>query len=1108
MKKSIKKACAFALLATSMTSVASAGAVLYVDSKNASNNNIVFAEEVADADRKVLSVDGSKTTVVVGEEFTVPQAKFRSNGTDSDVTYKVTSPLGEEVTVTSGKFKVNRIGQYVIEYTYTESGKTYSAKYYVNAEVGETTIEVVENTQRILPKYVYESYTGDLYIPKVEVKDEDDEVVEDCVVDVKVTSPNNNSLTYDETTGKLNYTSLEQGTYSVQYTARTSSGVFLKVKTLEFTVLSDTEFEKEYKKDYTLNFELSTTAPTSADIGSAITIPSVEGKMGSTSTSVYYTVDVYLVAGSKEVDVTAQTLTENYTKFTAKKKYTVDGKDYDATNATYQFYYNVKDALGKSAERTGFRITGVKDTKAPEIVIADGYDKNNVPSEVENVSYKIQQNYEHGENIVLKAIYATDLGDDFSDLTLKRWIRKSSSSSSEQDVWADAEDGSTFSKDIVFNLSGSLGENQLEGKDSDGNVIELKSGESYTMYYKAVDKAGNDVQTSYTFTVDSSFVFTSEDKPTVEFLSDFQKSMSSGSKISFGEPKSSAKHDDDLYNAVYYKFSNDTEWTKFELNDDSKYELKLNKEGATSVKIRAIAENDAPEIDGTEIIDGVKAYLKLDDMSTYAGFKYGYAEVEIKIVDNQDTSAPTLKSIDKVETSYVQNSEITLPQLTIADDLVDYVNVDIFVRKLADDGSVEKTFDVYDATIVRVKGSGEDTYTLKDAKFYATVAGNYEIIYQVTDAGNNLMNIYQYTEVTESGSVSDPKFSKLPSALNDGKLELGEEIELPVPTLPGSDYEYSVNAKGPLGYTLNKEKFIPTKAGTYTIIYTMYDINEPNTVIDTKEFVVKVEDSTKPTVYVDWNLDASYEVGKEVLIPVFSASDLSGINYEDSKIVISSKSYSRTIKGSDMAKLLKQYNEYVDAKEADPNTGKTAGDLFVKLRYNEEYTITYTVYDNSDNKNSTVVSYTIKVGDLVAPVLDIKDDIVPTTMKLDETLTIDTSKISVSDDKDSSLSVSDVTIVVKNTTTNVTLENNFDDESGKFAYNIETAGEYSVTFTVKDAAGNKREVTRTFTVNAEENNGLETSEVIAIVACCIAVLILAGAIVYMILTKKKIKSYK
>lgn len=1087
MRKSIKKACALALLATSTASVVGTGVVALVDNKNTNNNGtFIFAEELQTADYRVLKVDGSKTTALIGSTFTIPTAKFVLGSTETTLTgsnIKVTSPIGEEVEIDNGKFTVERIGKYSITYTYTEGlgedAKTYSAVYTVEGQVSENEIVLKDNTQRILPKYVYQSYTGNIYIPTAEVKFAEGVSEVENNITIKVSSPSHQSITVDEATGKLNITSLELGKYTVQYTARTTNGEFLNTVTKEFEVLSDTVFEKEYKKDYKLTLSYSTTTPTSADIGTELTLPTIIGKMGSEETPVYYTITAQLLTKDGLKDVTSETISDG--KFTAKKAYTINGTEYDAKNATYEFKYVVKDALGKEASAS-FSITGVKDTKAPEIVVADAYNKENT-ADIKDVSYKIQQNYQNGKNVILKAIYAEDKGDTkLSDLTLTRYIRKDNSSSSEKDIYTDADskDKDIFTKGVVFNRTGELGENQVDGGDlEDGN---------YVMYYKAVDSQGNETITRFSFKVDSSFIFSAEDKPTIEFKTNFSRSMSSDSTVTFTKPESSATHDDSLNSYVMYKFNNETEWTVLEADDDGKYKLPLNKVvGASSLRLRAVAENDAPMTSSENNGEIVKA----DSIDSYDGFKYGFDEVEILIRDNKDTQAPDIASIDKLEATYTQNTEITLPTLVVNDDLVDDVNVDIFAKELTSG----QELDVINAVVLR---SG-NTYTIGQAKLNAILAGNYEIIYQITDAGNNIINIYQYTTVTESSVVTEPKFSKLPDAINDGKLELGESVELPIPTLPSDEYEYHINVKGGLAFA-NKERFTPKKAGTYTIEYTMNKVGE-TAVLDTKQFVIKVEDTTKPEIFVDWNLNASYDKDSKVLIPVFSANDVSGIDMEESKIVISSKSYSRTIKASEMANELKKYNEHLE------DNSKDAGNLYVTLRYNEEYTVTYTAYDKSSNKNVTTLSYSIKVGDMVAPTIDLDDNIIPSKVKLDDKLTIDVSKITITDSKGEVIPTSELKVVVKNTTTGTTIKNNYEDEEGKFEYTITSAGEYTVTFSA-EKNGNKREVVRTFTVNEQENNGLETSEIIAIVACCVAVLILAGAVVYMILTKKKIKSYK
>lgn len=1084
MKKSINKVCSIALLLTSTTMVAGAGAFMLTP--NNDGQVATYAEQAANT-LTMLEIAGGNSTALIGSYYTIPSANIIKNGTPTalDVSnIKVLSPINEEVDVDGGQFQVLRLGEYKIVYTVEDDGKTYTGTYTFNAVIGSTSISIKSNSQRILPNKVWQSYTGKLYIPEAEVvfANEDEEV--DYTITTKVTDPENNTLTFNETTGELNYGTLKQGIYSVNYTAKTNDGVFLNTETVEFEVLKDSQ----YSSDYTLKFDLGT-IPTAADVGETISLPEPTGKRDSEEVPVYYTIEAWTYEDGKLVNVSNREI--NGVKV-------IEGNEFTACQkGRYVLYYNVTDALGKQAERKTIEINDVTDSKAPTIKVVDAYNPQTA-SNLEDVSYKLQTYFENGQNIVVKAIYAEDSADDLSDLTLTRIIRSSSQLGTSQSVYTEETDANkaNFSKDLVFNKTDdfTLTDNMVDAGD-------LEDGK-YTIYYKATDSTGNTETINYTFTVDSSFEFTQA--PTVEFKDTFANSVATGETITFSAPETADEHDDRLLTKILYKYDNDADWTELKAEEDGSYKLKVNKEGARAVTIRAKTENDAPYTSAEESADA--------DIANYTGFKYGYDEVSLIITNNEDSSIPTLVSIADQQASYEQNTEVIVPEIVLEDDLVDYLNVKLEVRHTETD----QVFNVYDGAVVRTARA----YTLSGAKFYATLAGEYQITYTAKDAAGNQVIAYQTLNVVEREVVEEPRFANLPESLVNGKLEFGESVTLPVPELKvstGSTADYRVQVRGPMNYELNKEKFTPGEVGTYTIVYTLL-VDGVEVPAAQKEFKVEVKDSTKPEIRVEWDLNDAYDKGEKVLIPVFSAADASGINMTTSTIRISSNSYTRTIKAEDMAEQLAIYNGWKDEEERiaggetiDTRQYPNPGTLYVTLSYNEKYTVTYTAFDKSNNSNSTSVSYTIKVGDLVSPVLDIDDDIVASTVKIDSKLSIDTSKIAVSDnDPNTNLSVSDVTIVVKNTTTNTVIENiHADAENGKYEYNITTAGEYTVTFTAKDQNGNTGKVERTFTVNEASNEGLEQTEVIGIVLIVVAVLVLGGVIVYFVVSKKKVdKMYK
>lgn len=1107
MKKSIKKACSVALLLTSTVALTGANA-LVVDSITNNTNTQIFADQDASS-LTMLQIPAHSETALLGETYEIPQASLISGGSDitssNPITVTVADAVGRQVDVDGNSFVVNGIGEYTITYSVEYSGTTYTTDITVTASVSENTVEVVSNTNRTLPGDVYLSYTGNIYIPTAEVVFADEDLAQEYTITTTVTSPSQERVSFDAETGLLDPEhQLEEGTYSVTYTARTTEGnIYLDSLTEEFTVLSDTAFESKYGDiDYTLSFDYSSTAPTTADIGDELVLPQATGRIGSQQTPVYYTIQAYVYIDGRTYEVTNQTISTNEDGeyvFTAQKKYTISGQEYTVTNGRYQFYYNVTDALGKTAERTGFTISGVKDTQKPTIIVTDPYSLD-ATENLEDKTFNLQNNFQLGQNVILKAVYAEDLADDFSELKIERYIRKSDQSSKEEDIYNDSTrtEENVFTKDIVFNKTDDFAfdaETMIDAGDlTDG---------TYTAYYRVTDSAGNTQTINYTFVVDDAFEF--ENSTTIEFQDTFPVSINRGDRVTFTAPLASNDDDERLETRVYYKFDNAQgsgweAWTLLEVDEDGNYVIPTDVEGAKSLTIRAMAISDAPKTELETAVD------QSADITDYKGLKYGFDEVTVTIRDNQDSEAPQVVTVSDWEGSYTQNSDITIPTLTVTDDLIDYVDIDLKITHTTkvDDETVTQDFYAENAVLMTTKDLGDPTrgqLTFSGATFYANLAGTYNIVYEVTDAANNKICVYQSVEVTENDVQTEPHFGNLPESLNGGTLEFGETLTLPIPELPVGDYGYNVNYRGPVGSQVNKETFTAKREGTYTIVYTLFHNDNPEEILDTKEFVLEVSDSQGPNVRVEWDLEPSYAVRTSVMIPVFTASDASGINLEDSTIVISSNSFRRTIYGDDIA------TEFANGEE---------GRLYVPLNYNEVYTVTYTVYDNSTARNSTVVTRTIRVGDLVEPTIILPDNYVPTTVKLDTTLRFDTKGISVTDTngEGQSVTIDSSKVVITIEGPNGDLENVHVDDDGEviddgiFEFDIDTAGEYTVTISVEDEAGNEGTITRTFTVNDSTVTPLSDNEIITIVLICVAVLVLAGAVVYAIISSKNTKAYK
>ncbi len=194
--------------------------------------------------------------------------------------------------------------------------------------------------------------------------------------------------------------------------------------------------------------------------------------------------------------------------------------------------------------------------------------------------------------------------------------------------------------------------------------------------------------------------------------------------------------------------------------------------------------------------------------------------------------------------------------------------------------------------------------------------------------------------------------------------------------------------------------------------------------------------------------------------------------------------------------------------------------IYLKLNRNGRYTITYTLkavnHMGMSVGSEQTKSYTLSVGDVRAPELDIdntNNQFIAARYNVGDTVDIriaDESLVTVSDPGGSSRDelLKNLTITVRNTSTNssaVTLSNQSDVE-GQYAYSytIKEEGTYQISISVRDAAGNTSQTSNfTFTVGGESTDPVNVTEVVGKVLIGVAAVILAGVVVYFIVSKVK-----
>ncbi len=1125
MKKSIKRTAA-AVLAVATTAGIAGTTSLSLTKTNLDNNVSVYAETAeeaaARAKRNTLNVSAYKKVVNLYDKFTLPTVTFvNDSGVSESVTqFKVTTSTGKTFDQTSdkiqdGQFEVDEIGKYTIEYV---SGN-YKGEISFTVESVSYNISLAENQTNILPNKLSmtnkdgSTFTKEFNVPSYNITKKDgselkDSERESLQVKIFVTRPD--FKTVEITDGKLVFdetdeNKIQEGNYIVTYKVYNQT-------TGEFICQTSTEF-RAVKDNYENEFELTLVysgadVPTSVNLGKTIELPGITAKNGTEVVSSYYTVKAYRIKSENKTEILEGTVIEGTdTKILSKEngvyKFTADDL---ASN--YRFEYEVFDALGNK-QTIQFNITSVVDSLDPTPIVVDAYTVTD--GVVQNKDNIVKKDYDlksvfdaESENVVIKAIYAEDLGTfKYSDFKFKRIIRSSGTTIFEDSNFEHA------CKNIVFNNT------EKAGTEDDENVYSDKKLENgvYTVSYVVTDANGRSKSLGYEFEISNNVDWS---KPTVTFNDTFYSNIDLGETIEFGKVSFSDEKDERLDTAVYYTYTAvgpngekvdgdiESEKIKLSLNSSNKYVIDTSDReqvpaNAKKITIYAIAKNDG-----------------------------GMATTEKReiLINNQGSgvSVPTICDIEDADYSYSykQNQIITLPTMRFQDgsDGVGSLNARVTIKH--SDGTEVPATGAY---VIKIG----DYFVYSGTQFVASKKGSYQVSIKVYDPDGNAVVKFLNYQVESADYVGELRFANMQNNEIES-LELGDKYKLYEAEITGDDaeqYDWNVRAITASGdYELSKKEFKPFAVGEYEIQYFMYKKSD-NSIVEDKFVTVKfnVSDTKAPEINVNWETSAiklpsatetdktkqgiapAYEQDTTILIPMFSVSDVSDIDEEKSTIVIktngSKDSETKTIKFSEM---VEKYNAGLEGTT-------TNNSLFHKFKYNAEYNIIYTAYDKAGN--STSKTYTIKIGDLVKPTLTVSDSIVKSSYNAGETLTINVADINgensliTAKDNKSTFEGKDVKVELTLNGNKIDNINTGDDKETKYIFKLEDAGEYSLTFKVTDGANNVSEITKTFTIQDAETEAKTSTEIIGIVLIVVSVVVLAGVVVYFVISKKKMdKLYK
>ena len=270
-------------------------------------------------------------------------------------------------------------------------------------------------------------------------------------------------------------------------------------------------------------------------------------------------------------------------------------------------------------------------------------------------------------------------------------------------------------------------------------------------------------------------------------------------------------------------------------------------------------------------------------------------------------------------------------------------------------------------------------------------------------------------------------------------------------------------------------------------------------------FTIKVQDTTKPVLKLeqDYPTVADTSASSLTIYGIRTEAAKSAIDVDKSKVVVSWKLADGTSDSKTYSKA-----EAFDTQEFAFKTKDGAV-------LDGTYTVTYTVYD--ENGNYSTKSYDVAVGDNEAPV--VTDEIeIKSSYKKTDAFVVDLDDISASDaniasDWKTSSEDRDLEKGIINKYLKVTLTNTSTGDSVKIAditgnkitfEKFENVGSYTLTIEVEDMVGWKGTKTESLEVSENPSNAVSTYKVVGTILIVVSVMILAGVIVYFVVSKVKL----
>lgn len=948
-------------------------------------------------------------------------------------------------------------GEYKIVYILTENGKTYYSNTYrvtVSNVLYELSFEKSDGTTKLIKKDL--AVSNEKYeLPIAEAREVGKtakiaDVVPVVTVNGTPQTLNATGSVFTKEGDKYYITPSKEGTYSVEYTYENVSN--------------------RPSKTYTIYVTDGFVAPTKLKVmNSNVTMPTVElgqenielpkfSFSAGDRNNVEYNITSIRIEKEDNSNIYVELTNNSYTFDMTPDKFSAES--YAEMAGNYRVVYTAVDAYGNTC-KVSRKISGVTAKSDPKVYMAYNYTLDATTKNPTNVAeidtnYAVDLKAEYGyEQIVVPAIYGTDLVTEYKDLILIRQLVNANTKTTYyvdniryNEITGKLEE--VVSTDIGYNHA--LPADGVE-KDSSGKVVGAKyknqatsfkfsatdsknadyAGDYYLEYLvisKEIKERDNELfvsgKTNYSFKVLDVALKAETDKtvPTIEILNVKNEAYVSA-KEDISVKVSSKDKDARIKNAVFYYYSN-TNATKT---------LTESIELAMGV---AAANKSHNVLDTDEFVKAMAETYKFEGF-TAAKVSENVDEFIVNLADNKGSSATivaiALNDDEKVDVktktlNIKKTSETTAPHFTIVETngFVDGTDVtltnvhqakDIYLpdvqfedkNKLGtgiDDSNLQLSImyyilpeDATEETKVQYRypvGQMFNNNTISGAKITTSETGTYYVVYTaIDDAGNTSVVYFTFNVIDTSNPILtvDPVISETASLSGTTiTVEAGEKVEFDA-IVKSSNAKINYSDKGAtvdlLKVDYEGSQFNYTPSGDGDLSYIFYGIGT---------YTFELQGN-----YNDPNL-GTRKTEAQVWTVVVKAPELKWL------AEINVPEYST--KGTEvyLPDIAANHDAVVNVTVKAPgNSTPIAGDAVKVTEKRDDKYITFWKFKTNDNSKGTyVVTYTataddmvltekfeIKVGDNVKPKFEmnyeseLKQDIEFTGEDIELSLNVDKS---------------------------------------------------------------------------------------------------------------------